>query len=120
MNANAEPENRPAVYTLAIRSKASLYGAWMPIIKGGGLFVPSNRLPKLGEEVLLLITLLDEPSRIPVHGKVAWVNPADGTGQRPEGFGVQLPDSDACRELKRKVESLLAGALQSSRLTYTL
>ena len=123
MNAPTTPDvapPRPAVFTLAIRTKAALYGAWMPIIKGGGLFVPSTHLLKLGEDVLLLITLLDEPNRIAVHGKVAWVNPADGTGQRPEGFGVQLPDTDSCRDLKRKVESLLAGALQSSRPTYTL
>ena len=111
---------RPEVYSLAIRSKAALYGAWMPLIKGGGLFVPSTSPAKLGEDVLLLVTLLDEPSRIPVQGRVAWVNPADGSHNRPSGFGIQLPDSEACKELKKKVEALLAGALQSSRPTFTL
>lgn len=123
MNAKAAkeaPAPRPGVYSLAIRSKAALYGAWMPLIKGGGLFVPSATGVKLGEEVLLLVTLLDEPARIPVLGRVAWVNPADGSHNRPAGFGIQLPDSEMCRDLKKKVEALLAGALQSSRPTFTL
>lgn len=123
MNATASktaPAPRPGVYSLSIRSKAALYGAWMPLIKGGGLFVPSKSPAKLGDDVLLLVALLDDPARIPVQGRVAWVNPADGTHNRPAGFGIQLPDSETCRELKKKVEALLAGALQSSRPTFTL
>jgi len=34
--------------------------------------------------------------------------------------GIQLKDTDQGRELKKKVESLLAGALQSSRPTHTI
>lgn len=123
MNAPATQEAappRPAVYTLAIRSKAALYNAWMPLLRGGGLFVPTSELPKLGDDVLLIITLLEEPERVAAHGKVAWVNPANGSGQRPAGFAAQLPETDACKALKHKVESLLAGALSSSRPTYTL
>ncbi len=123
MNAKAAKEAvapRPEVYSLAIRSKAALYGAWMPLIKGGGLFVPSTAPARLGEEVLLLVTLLDEPGRMPIQGRVAWVNPPDGTHNRPAGFGMQLADSEAGRALKQRVDSLLAGALQSSRPTFTL
>ena len=111
---------RPGVFTLVIRSKAALYAAWMPLLKGGGIFLPSNRSHTLGEEVLILLTLLDDPNKIPLQGSVAWINPAHTTGNRPQGIGVQLADSEVARELKKKVEGLLAGALQSSRPTHTL
>ncbi len=112
--------NRPGVFTLVIRSKSALYAAWMPLLKHGGIFLPSNRSHSLGEEVLILLTLLDDPNKIPLQGNVAWINPAHSAGNRPQGIGVQLHDGDVARELRKKVEGLLAGALQSSRPTHTI
>jgi len=111
---------RPGVFTLVIRSKAALYAAWIPLLKGGGIFLPSTRTHSLGEEVLILLTLLDDPNKIPLQGTVAWINPAHAAGNRPQGIGVQLQDGDAGRDLRKRVEGLLAGALQSSRPTHTL
>ena len=115
-----EASQRPGVFTLVIRSKAALYAAWIPLLKGGGIFLPSNRSHALGEEVLILLTLLDDGNKIPLQGNVAWINPAHGTSNRPQGIGVQLADSEAARDLKKRVEGLLAGALQSSRPTHTI
>ena len=112
--------SRPGVFTLVIRSKSALYAAWIPLLKHGGIFLPSNRSHSLGEEVLILLTLLDDPNKIPLQGSVAWINPAHSAGNRPQGIGVQLADSEAGRELRKKVEGLLAGALQSSRPTHTI
>ena len=112
--------HRPGVFTLVIRSKAALYAAWIPLLRGGGIFLPSNRPHVLGEEVLILLSLLDDPNKIPLQGNVAWINPAHSAGNRPQGIGIQLQDSEAGRELRKKVEGLLAGALQSSRPTHTI
>jgi len=111
---------RPGVFTLVIRSKAALYAAWIPLLKGGGIFIPSNRAHHLGEEVLILLSLLDDPNKIPLQGSVAWINPAHSAGNRPQGIGVQLQDNEVGKELRKKVEGLLAGALQSSRPTHTI
>lgn len=111
---------RPAVFTLVIRSRSALYAAWMPLLRGGGLFVPSNREHRLGDEVLVLLSLLDDSVKIPIQGQVAWVNPAHAASNRPQGFAVQLPDTETCRDLRKRVEGMLAGALQSSRPTHTL
>ena len=112
-----DTSQRPGVFTLVIRSKAALYAAWMPLLRGGGIFLPSNRSHSLGEEALIL---LDDPNKIPLQGTVAWINPAHSAGNRPQGIGVQLADSEVARELKKKVEGMLAGALQSSRPTHTI
>jgi type IV pilus assembly protein PilZ len=111
---------RPGVFTLTIRSKAALYAAWIPLLKNGGIFLPSNRSHALGEEVLVLLSLLDDPNKIPLQGSIAWINPPHSAGNRPQGIGVQLQDSEVVRELRKKVETLLAGALQSSRPTHTI
>lgn len=111
---------RPAVFSLVIRSKAALYAAWIPLLRGGGIFVPSTREHNLGEEVLILLSLLDDSVKIPIHGQVAWVNCAHAASNRPQGFGVQLPNTETCRELKKRIEGLLAGALQSTRQTHTI
>jgi type IV pilus assembly protein PilZ len=118
--ASESTATRPGVFTLVIRSKAALYAAWIPLLKGGGIFLPSNRSHALGDEVLILLTLLDDPNKIPLQGSIAWINPAHSTGNRPQGIGVQLQDSEAGRALKKRVEGLLAGALQSSRPTHTI
>jgi type IV pilus assembly protein PilZ len=123
MNDVAAPNSathRPGVFTLVIRSKAALYAAWIPLLRGGGIFLPSNRAHALGEEVLILLSLLDDPNKIPLQGNVAWINPAHSAGNRPQGIGVQLQDSEVGRALRKKVEGLLSGALQSSRPTHTI
>jgi len=120
MNDAVQEAPRPGVFTLTIRSKSALYAAWIPLLRNGGIFVPSARPHALGEEILILLSLLDDPNKIPLQGNVAWINPAHSAGNRPQGIGVQLHDSEIGRELRKKVDGLLAGALQSSRPTHTL
>ena len=51
---------RPGVLSLHIREKAALYAAYMPFLKGGGIFMPTSRPYSLGEEVFMLLSLMDE------------------------------------------------------------
>ena len=34
---------RPGVLSLNIRERAALYAAYMPFLKGGGIFIPTSR-----------------------------------------------------------------------------
>ena len=45
---------RPGVLSLNIREKAALYAAYMPFLKGGGIFIPTSRSYVLGEDVTLV------------------------------------------------------------------
>jgi type IV pilus assembly protein PilZ len=111
----------PGVFAVSIRNKPSLYAAYIPLLRNGGLFVPTGKTMKLGEEVLLLLSLMEEQTRYPVAGKVAWITPQNAHGNRPPGIGVQFADSDAMKALRRKIEGHLGGALQSSsKPTHTL
>jgi len=63
------------ILTLTIKDKNALYAAYMPFISNGGLFIPTSRKYQLGDEVFMLLTLMEDQERIPVAGKVVWITP---------------------------------------------
>jgi type IV pilus assembly protein PilZ len=85
---------RSGILTLTIKDKAVLYAAYMPFIKNGGLFIPTAKNYQLGDEVFLLLNLMDEPDKIPVAGKVVWVTPKGAQGNRAAGIGVKFNEED--------------------------
>lgn len=118
--ATAATIKRPSVISLNLKGKSALYAAWMPLLKGGGLFMPSAKAHQLGEDVLVVLQFLDEPLKLPISGKVAWINPAHAAGNRPQGVGIQLPDNEVGKELKKKIEGILAPVAKSDRVTHTV
>lgn len=113
------PAARPGVVQLAIREKAALYAAYMPFIDGGGLFVPTTRTVNLGDELYLILSLMDDPNKLSVTGKVVWITPA-GTPNRQQGLAVQFAKDDSGAQTRARIENLLGGVLQANRPTHTL
>ena len=111
---------RPSVIQLAIREKAALYAAYIPLFIEGGVFIPSVRDYKLGDDVYVLLTLPDDIQRYPVAGKVAWVTPAKPSGNRTQGVGVRFPNDEKSRLLKIKIEEVLGTSISSNKPTQTL
>ena len=109
---------RNGILSLTIKDKAVLYAAFMPFIKEGGLFIPTNKKYKLGAEVFILLSLMDEPEKLPIAGKVVWITPKGAQGSRAAGIGIQFNNEDDT--VLKKIETYLAGALDSDRPTYTL
>ena len=106
------------ILSLAIKDKAVLYAAYMPFVRNGGLFIHTKKEYQLGEEVFMLLNLMDEAEKIPVAGKVIWVTPKGAQGNKAAGVGVQFNDQDDVA--RSKIETYLAGALQSDRHTHTM
>ncbi len=96
-----------------------MYAAYMPYLKNGGIFVPSNKPYQLGTEVFMLLTLVDSKEKIPVAGHVVWITPPGAQGNRAAGIGVQFSEKDA-GAARNKIETLLGGALKSERPTHTM
>ena len=111
---------RPGVLSLNIREKAALYAAYMPFLKNGGMFVPTNKPYKIGDEIYLILTLMDDPNKYPIAGKVAWITPAGANNNKAQGIGVHFPDDEAGQKAKLRIEEILGAALRSSRATHTL
>jgi type IV pilus assembly protein PilZ len=110
---------RQGILSLMIKDKSALYAAYMPFVNGGGLFIPTKKNYRLGEEVFMLLTLMEEAEKIPVAGKIVWITPQGAQGNRAAGIGVQFSEQDD-GAARNKIETYLAGTLESERPTHTL
>ncbi|MBI1732057.1 MAG: PilZ domain-containing protein [Gammaproteobacteria bacterium] len=110
---------RQGILSLSIRDKSALYASYMPFIKNGGLFIPTAKPYKLGDEVFMLLTLMDSKEKLPVAGRVVWITPKGAQGNKTAGIGVQFSELDK-GATRMKIENQLAGALKSDRPTHTI
>ena len=110
---------RQGILSLTIRDKSALYASYMPFIKNGGLFIPTAKPYKIGDEVLMLLTLMDSKEKLPVAGRVVWITPKGAQGNKTAGIGVQFSELDK-GATRMKIENQLAGALKSDRPTHTI
>ncbi len=113
----APTPKKHAILNINIKDKAVLYSSYMPFIKSGGMFIPTKKTYQLGEEVFLVLSIMDD-EKLPVSGKVVWITPVGAQGNRPAGIGVKFDDKFA--SVGNKIETYLAGALNSSRPTSTI
>ncbi len=111
---------RPSVMSLTIRERSALYAAYMPFLQNGGIFVPGNRACQLGDEIFLLLHLMQDEARYPVAGRVAWITPPGAANNHTQGIGVQFPADDAGRRVRQRIEEILGTSLGSSRPTHTM
>jgi type IV pilus assembly protein PilZ len=117
----ATPSARQGVLTLSIKDKPALYAAYMPFVLGGGLFIPTNREYAMGQEVFILLHIMEDSDRLPIAGKVVWKTPPNSEAHRIAGIGVQFSNKDGKGiEVRNKIETYLAGALESDRPTHTM
>lgn len=116
-NIAAKPRN--SVISIAIKDKQALYMSYMPFVKNGGLFVPTKKDYNLGDEMFLLVTIMDEPEPTQISGKVVWISPEGALGNRPRGVGIQFMGDDAHHTV-RLIESKLGASVSLTRSTHTM
>lgn len=110
---------KQGILSLTIRDKSALYAAYMPFIKNGGLFIPTSKPYYLGDEVFMLLTLMEEKEKMPIAGRIVWITPKGAQGNRTTGIGVQFSELDK-GQTRNKIENYLAAALKSERQTHTM
>jgi len=111
---------RQSILSATITDKTALYEAYMPFVQNGGLFIPTKKSYSLGNEVFVLLSLMDESEKIPFAGKVVWITPKGAQGNRLAGIGVQFNDDPNGKVVRNKIEAYLAGTLKSERPTHTM
>lgn len=110
---------KQGILSLTIKDKSALYAAYMPFIDNGGLFIPTTKPYQLGDEVFMLLTLMDDKEKMPIAGRVVWLTPRGAQGNRTAGIGVQFSELDK-GQTRTKIENHLAAALKSERQTHTM
>jgi type IV pilus assembly protein PilZ len=111
-------ETKQGILSLTIKDRTVLYAAYMPFLRNGGLFIPTNKRFALGEEVFVLLALMDEAEKIPINGTVVWVTPKGAQGNRQAGIGVQFSEADFAAATK--IEEHLGTGLVSDRPTHIM
>lgn len=111
---------RTTVLAVHIEAVSALYAAYMPWLKRGGLFVPTQRPFELGDALFLRVQLPDEAEPILLSGTVAWINPPNVAGGRVQGVGVHFDESDLTPKVKAMIEQKLGALIGSGKTTHTL
>ncbi len=114
-----QPGMKGGMLSVTIKDKSSLYAAYMPFVQNGGLFVPTTGTYKVGDEVFMLLSLMDEKEKHPIAGKVIWITHEGAQGGRSPGIGIQF-SAEVGNDICGKIETYLAGALKSDRKTHTM
>jgi type IV pilus assembly protein PilZ len=115
----AEPAAGQSILSLSIKDKNALYSAYMPFVINGGGFIPTPREYEMGQDVFMLLNLMEETERLPIAGKIIWITPPGSDGYRACGVGVQFSDQDGGMA-RNKIETYLAGSLDNDRSTHTM
>ncbi|MDH5361664.1 MAG: PilZ domain-containing protein [Gammaproteobacteria bacterium] len=107
------------IINLRLQDKQALYQAYIPNIKNGAVFVSTDKPYQLGDEIFLLLNLMDEDEKIAVAGHVVWLTPMNPNNNKSSGIGIQFSDSDK-GSTRKKIETYLATELNSEKTTLTL
>lgn len=111
--------SRGGITTINFDTVDNLYASYLPFIQNGAIFIPSAQQKMLGEQVFVAITLPNSSERMPLTGKVVWINHRI-QGQRPAGFAIQLGKDEAGLRIKNEIERLLVAKLSDTHPTFTL
>lgn len=101
-----------------IEDRSKLYHAYMPFIKNGGIFYPTNKRYALGDEVFMILELPEDKTHHPIATRVVWLSTTN-MPDRPMGIGLQFMDPVAGDKLKGLMEQLLSTVV-SEKPTFTL
>lgn len=119
METKRDGGERQRILSFVVKDERTLCASYMPFVKNGGLFIPTTTSYSLGEELFLLLQLMDQKERIPVAGKVVWITPLGAEGNRQVGVGIQFSDQDN-GIARRKIEDYLPAASQGKYPTHTM
>ncbi|MFM8454808.1 MAG: PilZ domain-containing protein [Gammaproteobacteria bacterium] len=105
--------------TLTIKELSALVSSYMPFLKSGGLFIPTQRKFELGHSLNLNIHLVDLQDKIQAEGKVVWVTPKGAQSNRAAGIGLEFSGANATA-VRSKLEGYLATLLKTDYNSHTM
>ncbi len=104
------------VLQLTINNKTSLHASYMPFLKGGGLFVPTNTEYHFGDEIIVITSIVYLDKKIAIPGKVAWISPKGGASSQ-QGVGVMFSGPTKMK-IKLAIESILGDLVGKPSLNH--
>ena len=119
LNSSINP-SRNNILQLNLRDKNALRPLYMPFLRNGGIFIPTESPYALGDELYVVLTLTEENNRIPLQGQVVWVTPRGMQGNRIQGVGIKFYDTEAGQQARCTLETWLGALLSIRKPTRTI
>ena len=100
-----------------IKDSLELNLSYMPFIKGGGLFIPTQEHFPLHQVIQLSLSIPDKNINLLIEAQVVWVTPKNALHQVLPGIGVQFIGTDAAK-YQNQLEALLDRSMDIGGYTY--
>jgi type IV pilus assembly protein PilZ len=121
MSTPAPTTPRPSVIQLAIKEKAALYAAYIPLFSDGGVFIPDHPRLQAGRRRLRAAVAAGRSAALSGgrQGRLGHAGRAPPP-TAPRASACVFPADDKSKLLKVKIEEILGGHLASERPTQTI
>lgn len=100
----------PQRLALTLSDRQEVHNHYLPMILGGGIFVPTSTDLDFNADVLVHVDLLSEKQKATIPGKVVWITPAGAQRGLMKGVGVRFTGEHQPR-IQQYFESLIAERL---------
>ena len=117
--AQGQSKLKQGVIKINIDDLKDLYQYYMPYVDGCGIFVPTEEIYSLEQEVFIFLKLPGDLGKFAASGRIVWLNPPKKAARRMPGVGVQLRGKEAPR-IREIIEAGLGKALTSGLPTATM
>ncbi len=111
-----EPEEVVAqssnLFFLSIANTEILQSIYLGYIRNGGIFIPTRGSYALGDQVFVLLSLVEEKRKVPLCAAVIWITPVQSQENKYPGIGVRFIDSE--NKARGVIERCLPEAKNSS------
>lgn len=105
---------------ITFKDAGQVVEAYMPFLRDGGFFIPTEREFSLGDELFIVLTLPDNPKqRSPAPAKVVWINPPKASGGRKQGIGVAFTGVQA-PTINNRFKKIIDQSGRRSMMTNTM
>ncbi len=100
----AQPQR--TLLNLVLKDDAALHSSYMPFIRNGAIFVPTDDTNHVfGDEVVVSMQLQSSNKKLAIPGKVVWIAP-ESCERGTQGLGVQFAGTTKAK-IKLIIETML-------------
>jgi len=99
-------KSKRTLLSLVLRDDAALHSSYMPFIRGGAIFVPTQNTDlDFGDEVVISMHLESTNKKLAIPGKVVWIAP-ETCERGTQGLGIQFAGTTKAK-VKLIIETML-------------
>lgn len=105
------------ILSYTIKDPIELNLSYMPFIKHGGLFIPTDKTCVLGDRVMIDLLLPGKKESLRIDGKVIWITPKNALHHVAAGIGIQFIDANE-PAVRNQIEACLDSSMEVGGYTY--